>query len=324
MLEDRGSQEETDRGDLFVRLNLVGESPAFRRATTLISRVARCDATALIQGETGTGKEVAARAIHYLGARREHAFVPINCAGLPDSLLESELFGHERGAFTDARERRQGLLAEARGGTLPRRSRGYERAHASGPAQVLAGQVLQALGSNTLIDSDVRLVAASNADLGVLSQQGLFRRDLLFRLSVLVVPLPPLRERRGDAEILAESFLDRFSKTYGFPRRTLSSVSRQWLASYGWPGNVRELESLVLRELLLGDGAGDEIDLTSSHLAPGEESVSDLDEPGAEIERIAVLPRSQGGSRCTFRAQLPAGPARSRQRQLQPRGTTRR
>lgn len=245
----------------FARLNLVGQSPAFRRALDLICRVAACDETALVYGETGTGKELAGRAIHYLGSRRDHPFVPVNCGGIPDTLLESEFFGHERGAFTDARDRRQGLVAEARGGTLF-----LDEVEAmSGRAQVVLLRFLQdqrfrPLGSSTMVAGDVRVVAATNADLEELARNNQFRRDLLFRLSVLVVPLPALRDRTGDPLLLAQTFLARFCETYRRPPKRLSAASVEWLGKHHWPGNVRELESLILREYLVGKD--ESIDLT--------------------------------------------------------------
>lgn len=214
----------------------------------------------LISGETGTGKELVARAIHYLGPRRDRPFVPVNCGGIPDTLLEGELFGHERGAFTDARERRQGLLAEARGGTLF-----LDEVEAmSGRAQVvllrfLQDQQFRPLGSNTVVAGDVRIVAATNADLADLAGRNRFRRDLVFRLSVLVVRLPPLRERPGDPELLADTFLERFRQRYRRPAKRLGVSAIEWLRRHDWPGNVRELESLILREFLIGEG--DEIEL---------------------------------------------------------------
>jgi DNA-binding NtrC family response regulator len=250
-----GGVVRVDGPSVFSGLNLAGQSPAFRRALDLIARVAACDETALVSGETGTGKELAARAIHYLGSRRDCPFVPVNCGGIPDTLLESELFGHERGAFTDARDRRQGLLAEARGGTLF-----LDEVEAmSARAQVVLLRFLQdqrfrPLGSSAMLTGDVRIVAATNADLEELVRQNLFRRDLLFRLSVLVVPLPPLRERAGDPVLLAQVFLERFSQAYRRPPKRLSAASAHWLARHQWPGNVRELESMILREYLVGTG----------------------------------------------------------------------
>jgi DNA-binding NtrC family response regulator len=238
----------------FARFNLVGESPVFLEALRLLARLAGCDATTLIQGETGTGKELAARAIHYLGRRRDSPFIPVNCGALPDTLLESELFGHERGAFTDARQTRYGLIAQAEGGTLF-----LDEVEAMTPrAQVVLLRFLQdgkyrPVGGRQVATCDVRIVASSNVDLEELVAQGQFRRDLLFRLGVLSVTMPPLRERGDDAVLLAETFVQRFSAQHGRPAKALDPETRRWLTTYDWPGNVRELENLVLREVLLSD-----------------------------------------------------------------------
>jgi DNA-binding NtrC family response regulator len=239
----------------FGELNLVGHSPAFLRALELVKRSAGCDATVLIQGETGTGKELVARAIHYLGARRTFPFVPVNCGALPDSLVENELFGHVRGAFTDARDARRGLIGEAEGGTLFL----DEIEVLSQKAQVVLLRFLQdfqyrPLGAAEVRNADVRIVAASNADLGALAGDGRFRQDLLFRLNVLPVELPPLRERHRDAVCLAEMFLAAFARRYHRPPKSLHPEAVFRLMTYAWPGNVRELENLVHREFLLNDG----------------------------------------------------------------------
>src|SRR5258706_4658136 len=194
----------------FGELNLVGRSPAFLEVLELTKRFSACDATVLVQGETGTGKELVARAIHYLGARRNFPFIPVNCGALPDSLVESELFGHARGAFTDARDARRGLIAEAQGGTLF-----LDEIEVLTPkAQVALLRFLQDLeyrpvGGAVVHDANVRIIAASNANLGTLQSDGHFRKDLLFRLNVLSVDLPPLRERQSDVVFLAEIFLKR-------------------------------------------------------------------------------------------------------------------
>jgi DNA-binding NtrC family response regulator len=274
----------------FTRLNLVGQSPAFRRALDLIGRVSACDETVLVCGETGTGKELAGRAIHYLGSRRDHPFVPVNCGGIPDTLLESELFGHERGAFTDARDRRQGLLAEARGGTLF-----LDEVEAmSARAQVVLLRFLQdqrfrPLGSSGMLTADVRIVAATNADLEQLVRRNQFRRDLLFRLSVLIVPLPPLRERAGDPTLLAQTFLDRFSETYHRPPKRLTAASIDWLGRHDWPGNVRELESLILREYLVGKG--EDIDLAGAAPAHPSRLGDEVAADGADASNAGGSPR---------------------------------
>jgi DNA-binding NtrC family response regulator len=249
-----GSDASPDQVSL-VRADLVGDSPVWRQTVRRIERIAACDATTLIEGETGTGKEVAARAIHYLGSRRERPFVPINCGALPDALLEAELFGTEKGAFTGADERRAGLVSAARLGTLF-----LDEIEAMTPrAQVVVLRFVQdhsyfPVGGRTLATADVRVIAATNADLNTLAGKGLFRRDLLFRLRVLSLRLPPLRERIGDAVLLAETFLERCSRRYHRPAPRLSEQARATLATHDWPGNVRELECLIEREFLLRDG----------------------------------------------------------------------
>lgn len=234
-------------------LNLHGESPAFCSALALLHRCARVDATVLVCGETGTGKELAARAIHYLSPRRHGPFVPINCGALPDSILEAELFGHTRGAFTDAKSDSLGVIGQAHGGTLfldeidslsPRAQAAILR--------FAQDRSYRPLGSPQIRHADVRIVAATNADLTQLVEQGRFRQDLLYRLNVLSVPLPPLRERQGDVLLLAKAFVQRLVRQYGSPPRTLSERSTEWLLQpRAWPGNVRELEHLIHRAFLL-------------------------------------------------------------------------
>jgi len=239
-----------------VPFHIIGESPAFCHALACIERVARSDAPLLIEGETGSGKEVAARAVHYGGARAAGRFVPINCGAVPNALFESELFGHERGAFTDARERRHGLITEAEGGTLF-----LDEVDALAPkSQVALLRFLQdlcfrPLGSVREQQGDVRLVAASNRPLEPLVAAGAFRQDLLYRLKVLHVTMPPLRERGRDAALLAEHFAERFVRKYGDAARAVDAAHFDWVVAQPWPGNIRELENWVHREVLVGDGA---------------------------------------------------------------------
>jgi DNA-binding NtrC family response regulator len=239
----------------FGELNLVGHSPAFLGALELVRRSAGCDATVLVQGETGTGKELVARAIHYLGTRRTFPFIPVNCGALPDSLVENELFGHLRGAFTDARDARRGLVAEAEGGTLFL----DEIEVLSQKAQVALLRFLQdfeyrPLGGGDARRANVRIIAASNAELAALVASGRFRQDLLFRLNVLSIELPPLRQRQRDALLLAGMFLKRFERQYARPPKRLHPEAVSRLLAYSWPGNVRELENLLHREFLMTDG----------------------------------------------------------------------
>ena len=246
----------TSPGDLVAKLNLLGDSPAFMHLLRQIDRFARCDATILLDGETGTGKELAARAIHYCSARREGPFIPVNCGSIPDSLIGSELFGHVRGAFTDAREAHPGLVAQADGGSLfldeletltPRGQVALLR--------FLQDREYRPLGTTSARTADVRVIGATNANLDRLSQQGEFRRDLLYRVSVLVVEVPPLRSRADDAIVLARAFLQNFNARYGGAVRTLHEDALALLRSHDWPGNVRELENLIHREFLLTDDA---------------------------------------------------------------------
>lgn len=237
-------------------LNLHGQSPAFRSALVLLHQCARVDATVLVCGETGTGKELAARAIHYLSSRRHGPFVPINCGALPDSILEAELFGHTRGAFTDAKTDSLGVIGQAQGGTLfldeidslsPRAQAAILR--------FAQDRSYRPLGSPQVRQANVRIVAATNADLSALSEQGRFRQDLLYRLNVLSVSLPPLRERQDDALLLARAFVQRLVWQYDTPPRSLSPDSAVWLKqTRAWPGNVRELEHLIHRAFLLSGG----------------------------------------------------------------------
>jgi two-component system, NtrC family, response regulator GlrR len=235
--------------------NLIGRSGEFLRVLELIDRMAQYEAPVLIVGETGTGKELAARAIHYTSARRDAPFVPLNCGAIPDSLVETELFGCERGAFTDARQSREGLVAAAEGGTLF-----LDEVDALPPrAQVsllrfLQDRVYRPIGGVREHHSNVRVVAAASPRLQRLLHSGEFREDLVFRLMVLLLEMPPLRERAGDAELLAGHFITRYARHYGVAARSLDARSCDWLRTYAWPGNVRELDNLVQRALLLSDG----------------------------------------------------------------------
>jgi transcriptional regulator with GAF, ATPase, and Fis domain len=238
--------------DTFASLNLIGRSPAFLAALETIGKFASCDATVLIQGETGTGKELAARAIHYASSRRDRPFIPINCGALPDSLVESELFGHVRGAFTDAREARVGLVEQARGGTLFLDEIETITPHAQVTLlRFLQDREFRPLGGSRIARADVRILAATNVDLRSLVHKGAYRLDLFFRLNVLSLRLPALRNRPGDATLLAQYLVDRLNQQWGEPGKVLHPDSIALLESYSWPGNVRELENLIQREFIL-------------------------------------------------------------------------
>ncbi len=236
----------------FVDFGIVGRSPAFVHTLRLMRRYAEFDAPVLISGETGTGKELFARAIHYLGRRGGGPFVPVNCGALPDTLLEDELFGHIRGAFTDARGDRKGLVGQAEAGTLF-----LDEIDALTPrAQVAVLRFLQErqyrpLGSERPLEADVRIVAATNADLSALIGAGGFRTDLMFRLDVATLRIPPLRERPDDVPLLAHHFLHHYAERYRRAVPALSESVRAELAAHSWPGNVRELENAMHRAVIL-------------------------------------------------------------------------
>jgi DNA-binding NtrC family response regulator len=235
-------------------VGMIGSSPSFLRVLGLLGRMASCDAPVLIEGETGTGKELAARAVHYQGARRSRPFVPVNCGAIPDGLLESELFGYRRGAFTDAKESSPGILVLADTGTLFLDE--VDALSAKGQVALLRflqERKVRALGAAQEVLVDVRVIAASNRALPDLVEKGLFRRDLFYRLNVLVARLPPLRSRGEDVLFIAESFLRALAARHGRPTPAISPCLRQFLLSYQWPGNIRELENLIEREFLLSD-----------------------------------------------------------------------
>ncbi len=241
--------------DAFARLNLIGTSGAFRAARQRLQRLAPCRAPVLVQGETGTGKELFARAVHYLSDRRSGPFIPVNCGALPDSLVESELFGHARGAFTDAREAREGLVAQARGGTLFLDE--LEALSARGQVALLRflqDQEYRPVGGRVVRDADVRVVGSTNASLDDMAARGEYRHDLFFRLNVLVLDLPPLRDREDDVVLLANAFVERLARQYGRSVPRVHPRALAFLRSHDWPGNVRELENLMHREFLLCDG----------------------------------------------------------------------
>ncbi len=234
---------------------LIGISPAFREMLEMLQKIAGYDASVLITGETGSGKELAARAIHYLSARRDKPFIPVNCGALPDHLIENELFGHNRGAYTDARESQAGLISQAEGGTLF-----LDEVDALSPkAQVSLLRFLQdgqyrPLGGSRTETAQVRVLAASNVELEQLVEEGRFRADLHFRLNVMELPVPPLRVRGDDIELLARHFIAEAACRYKVPAKELHADTLQWLASQPWPGNIRELRNRIQREFLLADG----------------------------------------------------------------------
>lgn len=233
---------------------IIGESEGVKRVLGLIQRVAATDANVLIQGESGTGKELVAQAIHYASARAEGPFVPVNCGAIPGDLLESELFGHTKGAYTGAVTAADGLIREASGGTLFL----DEISELPLSLQVKLLRVLQErqvrpLGSTASYVTDTRFLAASNRDLKAEMEKGAFRPDLFYRLNVISIHVPPLRERGKDVEILAQHFVQHHSRKMGKRIRALGKDMIEFLNQYHWPGNVRELENLIERAVILAD-----------------------------------------------------------------------
>jgi two-component system response regulator HydG len=236
---------------------ILGTSPALSAALTRAARVIpHGNVTVLLTGETGTGKELFARAIHYNGPRGRQPFVDVNCTAIPDTLLESELFGHEAGAFTDARTAKQGLFELAHGGTLFLDEIGHLPLALQGKLlRVLEERTLRRVGGTRTIPFDVRVIAATHVQLKEAVARGEFREDLWYRLNVMPIELPPLRERPDDVVGLANAFVQKFAHEYGMtPAPVLSAGAQRALTERSWPGNVRELRNVIERALLLSDG----------------------------------------------------------------------
>jgi two-component system response regulator AtoC len=264
--------------------SLVGDSLAIEAVYDMIRRVAPARSAVLITGETGTGKELVARAIHNLGARRDRLFVPINCAAIPAELLETELFGHTRGAFTGAQDSRMGKFELADGGTLYLDEIGDMPTSLQAKLlRVLEEGVIERIGANKRIPVDVRIVSSTHRDLPASIAAGHFREDLYYRLNVLHIALPALRERREDIRHLAAAFIRRFAAELGKQPATLTAEALRVLERHVWPGNVRELQNLMERAVVLSDGPT----ITASAF-PGLEAVPD--EPDTRRDDLALEP----------------------------------
>jgi transcriptional regulator with GAF, ATPase, and Fis domain len=234
---------------------IIGRAPSLRESLTHAAKAAATEATVLITGESGTGKELVARAIHHVGSRRDRPFVAVNCAALPESLLESELFGHERGAFTGADRQRQGRFELARGGTLFLDEIGELSTGVQAKLlRVLQEREFQRVGGTVTMRADVRILAATNRDVQQAVAEGRFREDLYYRIAVVTITLPALRERGTDVLLLAEHFLETFGAQLGRPGRRFTAAARDSLLSHSWPGNIRELANAVERALIMADG----------------------------------------------------------------------
>ncbi|HEX2279213.1 MAG TPA: sigma-54 dependent transcriptional regulator [Candidatus Tectomicrobia bacterium] len=297
-LEETGLRRENEnlRRQVRERYSLpgiIGHSKEMQQALDLVMRVAPTDATILIQGESGTGKEVIAKAIHHTSPRAQHAFVAVNCGALPEPLLESEIFGHVKGAFTGATVHKKGLFEDAHGGTFFLDEIGDMPLSLQVKfLRVLQEGEIRRVGSNQATTVDVRVLAATNRDLGQLMQQGQFREDLYYRLNVIPLVLPPLRERREDIPALAEHFLRRFGDKQHRPLSlTASAVER--LLRYPWPGNVRELENAMERTAILARNDLIGPDELPPHIASGTPlgpaPVLPREQTLAEVEKSHIL-----------------------------------
>jgi two-component system nitrogen regulation response regulator GlnG len=235
---------------------MLGRCPAMQEVYKAIGRVARQDVTVLIVGESGTGKELVARAIYQHGHRADRPFLAVNCAAIPEGLLESELFGHEKGSFTGADRQRVGKFEQCNGGTIFLDEVGEMSALTQAKVlRLLQEQRFERVGGDEPVQTDVRVIAATNADLEKLVEDGRFRRDLYFRLNVFAIQLPPLRDRGGDIDLLIEHYLTRFGREFGKPVREVAPEALAALRAYPWPGNVRELQSALKQALLYMRGS---------------------------------------------------------------------
>lgn len=274
---------------------MLGTSAAMQGVFSRIRKVAATTAPVLILGESGTGKEVAALAIHRLGARREGPFVPINCSAIPETLLESELFGHEKGAFTGAHLQRKGRIETATGGTLFLDEIGeLPLAIQVKLLRFLQEQVIERVGGRTPIKVDTRVVAATNADLKKAMSAGTFREDLYYRLAVVTLDVPPLRNRPGDIPVLAQAFLKRATAENHKTSLALGQTALRALQQHSWPGNVRELENRIKRGVIMAEGrqvTAADLELTDGVITPQVKTLKDAREAAEREVVLAALQR---------------------------------
>jgi DNA-binding NtrC family response regulator len=281
-------REEWSRRYGFPRI--IGESDAIKRAVAETQRVATTEATVLLLGESGTGKELFARAVHHLSPRRDQPFVAINCAAIPETLIESELFGHERGAFTGATERRPGKFELATGGTIFLDEIGELPLAVQGKLlRAIEEKTVDRIGGRMPVPVDVRIVAATNRELQQAAERGEFRRDLYFRLAVFPVVIPPLRARGEDVLLLARHFAAQFGKELRGREATLNGDALALLRRYDWPGNVRELENAIERACILADSSTLEARDINLSSARADETATQLSDPFAAMDLSGSL-----------------------------------
>ncbi|MGC1415643.1 MAG: sigma-54 dependent transcriptional regulator [Candidatus Acidiferrum sp.] len=291
---------------------MIGVSAKMQRVYKMIEKVSQHEYPVLILGESGTGKELVAKSIHYSGVRKERPFAPVDCSSLVPTLIESELFGYVKGAFTGAMQAKQGLLEAAQGGTLFLDEIGDMPVDLQAKLlRALQEREVKPVGSTERRHINIRIIAATNRDLESAIRSGAFRQDLYFRLNVVQIKLPPLRERKSDIQLLVTAFLEKFSDPHG-PPRTISDDAMRRLLAYDWPGNVRELENAIERAVAMGSGPIVHVgDLPSNLHYPSSERVPEKDEllPMEELERRAILRtlRETGGDKLAAARMLGIG-----------------
>ena len=287
--ENLALREEIDTASMFEEI--VGSSAALRKVLGQVAKVAAVDSTVLILGETGTGKELIARAIHKRSKRASRAFIRVNCAAIPQSLIASELFGHEKGAFTGAMQRRLGRFELADGGTIFLDEIGELPAETQiALLRVLQEREFERVGSSQSLSVDVRVLAATNRDLKAAVAAGTFRQDLFYRLNVFPIQMPSLRERTDDISLLVEYFIERYGKAAGKKFRNLNKRTMELFQAYDWPGNIRELQNVIERAVVLCDSETFSVDETwlkrdGQRSGPVVSLVATLVENEKEIDR---------------------------------------
>jgi formate hydrogenlyase transcriptional activator len=297
--ENVALREELDKTSMFEEI--VGRSPCLQTVLSRVSKVAPTDSSVLITGETGTGKELVARAIHRCSRRASHAFVSVNCAAIPRDLIASELFGHEKGSFTGATQRRIGRFELAEGGTIFLDEVGELPAETQiALLRVLQEREFERVGGTGSIRIDVRVIAATNRDLEAAIAAGMFRSDLFYRLNVFPIEMPSLRERREDIPLLVEYFIDRYARKAGKSFQTVNKGSLDLLQSYPWPGNIRELQNVIERSVIVCETENFSVDeswLSRKPIASGPTSQLELSQQLASHEKqmIEAALRESGG-----------------------------
>jgi DNA-binding NtrC family response regulator len=265
-LEEEVARLKEELSDRYHLRSIVGSSAAMRKVYEQVEKVLESEITVFIAGESGTGKELVAKAIHFASLRSDGPFIDVNCAAIPEGLQESELFGHEKGAFTGAVATHPGKFERASGGTIFLDEVGEMSPSAQARLlRVLQERVLQRVGGTETIELDVRVISASNRDLTKMAEEGSFRQDLYYRLVVFPITLPPLRDRREDIPLLVEHFLEKYARDAGKRVTRVEARAMEAMATHGWPGNVRELENVIHRTLLVSSG----LELTLEDLPPG-------------------------------------------------------